>query len=139
MSKASHNAFFFVGRDLSYGVPPTSRMFRGQFFQSPAEATTLLFAKGMVLALVWATISSRLGNVMQLAHTFEEKGTATLYHTRMLLGADSGPLKPVSHFIRNRRFPSAKAGAWLKHNVEEVGAFEEFLPSLYYQETGRRS
>ena len=69
--------------------------------------------------------------VMQLAHTFEEKNGATLYHTRMLLGAVDGLLKPLSHVIRKRRFPPAKAGAWLQHNVEEVGNFPYFLPELY--------
>jgi hypothetical protein len=72
------------------------------------------------------------GTVMQLAHTFERKANATLYRTRMLLGADRGlVLKPLSRVIRKRRFPSAKAGAWLKHNVEEVGNLPHFLPELY--------
>jgi hypothetical protein len=49
----------------------------------------------------------------------------------MLLGAVDGLLKPLSHVIRKRRFPPAKAGAWLQHNVEEVGNFPYFLPELY--------
>jgi hypothetical protein len=68
---------------------------------------------------------------MQLAHTFEADAGATLYRTRMLIGIDRGVLKPVSRVMRRRKFPSAKAGAWLKHNVEEVGNFPHFLPELY--------
>jgi len=34
-------------------------------------------------------------------------------------------------------FPDDKARAWLRHNVEEVGNFEFFLPALYAEETAR--
>jgi DAPG hydrolase PhiG domain len=36
-------------------------------------------------------------------------------------------------------FPLEKARAWLRHNIEEVGNFEFFLPALYAAETGRRT
>jgi hypothetical protein len=75
--------------------------------------------------------------VMQLAHTFEPARGSTLYRTRMLLGAERGPLRPVAAWIRNRRFPPAKAGAWLQHNVEEVGNFPHFLPDLYERSGGK--
>jgi len=34
-------------------------------------------------------------------------------------------------FILPKAFGAEKATAWLTHNVEEVGCFEHFLPSLY--------
>jgi hypothetical protein len=79
------------------------------------------------------TLEVRVANkvVMQLAHTFEAGADATLYRTRMVIGAESGLLKPLSRLIRWRKFPTAKAGAWLKHNVEEVGNLPYFLPELY--------
>ena len=61
MSPAARNWFFFVGRDMSYGVPPTSRLWNHQFFRNPAEATPALFAQGLLWALLFAALSSRLG------------------------------------------------------------------------------
>ena len=47
-----------------------------------------------------------------------------------------GPENPigrifVNRLVRPRLFPDDKARAWLRHNVEEVGNFEFFLPELY--------
>jgi hypothetical protein len=61
MSAAARNWVFFVGHDMSYGVPPTSRLWNNQFVQNPAEATAGLFAKGLVFAFLFATLSARLG------------------------------------------------------------------------------
>ena len=61
MSPAAHNWVFFVGRDMSYGVPPTSRLWNNQFIQNPAEATAGLLAKGLLFAFLFATLSARLG------------------------------------------------------------------------------
>jgi hypothetical protein len=61
LSPAARNWFFFVGRDMSYGVPPTSRLWNNQFIRNPAEATTAMVAKGLCFALIFATLSSRLG------------------------------------------------------------------------------
>jgi hypothetical protein len=33
-------------------------------------------------------------------------------------------------------FNAARGNAWLRHNIEEVGLFEHFLPDLYRQEAG---
>jgi len=74
---------------------------------------------------------------MRLSHDFEARGGDTLYHTRMLLGFDGGVLAPLGRFFRKRRFPPAKAGAWLIHNVEEVGNLPHFLPDLYERCGGR--
>ena len=61
MSPLAHNWVFFVGRDMSYAVPPTSRMWNNQFFQNPAESTWLLLAKGLLMAVLFASLSARLG------------------------------------------------------------------------------
>ena len=61
MSPAAHNWVFFAGRDMSYAVPPTSRLWNNQFFRNPAEATAGLMAKGLLLAILFATLSGRLG------------------------------------------------------------------------------
>jgi hypothetical protein len=38
--------------------------------------------------------------------------------------------------IRGRLFTEAMGRAWLKHNVEEVGNLEFFLPALYAAHVG---
>ena len=61
MSPASRNWVFFVGRDLSYGVPATARLRNNVFFRNPAEATVLALASGLLLAMAYGTLSARLG------------------------------------------------------------------------------
>jgi len=61
MSPAAHNWLFFVGRDMAYAVPRTSRMWNNLFFKNPADATPLLVAKGLLIGIVYATLSSRVG------------------------------------------------------------------------------
>jgi hypothetical protein len=69
--------------------------------------------------------------VLQLEHTWSRCGSRTHYVSVMDIGARSRLLAPVNRFLNERRFPAAMAHAWLRHNVEEVGLFEHFLPSLY--------
>ena len=40
-------------------------------------------------------------------------------------------LKPLAQRLA---FPPGKGDAWLRHNIEEVGMFEHFLPALYQSE-----
>jgi hypothetical protein len=62
---------------------------------------------------------------------------ATRYLSCMRLGTASLLGRAVvNRVIRRRLFPEAMGRAWLRHNVEEVGTFEQFLPGLYAQEVG---
>ncbi len=46
-------------------------------------------------------------------------------------------LRPFfNRIVRPRVFSDDKARTWLKHNVEEVGNFEFFLPDLHALEGG---
>ena len=72
---------------------------------------------------------------MQLFHLinkFVAVDGGTQVHTRCVVGTPSffGRLG-INRLIRNRLFPRKKPHAWLKHNVEEVGNLENFLPALY--------
>lgn len=40
-------------------------------------------------------------------------------------------------FVSTFAFTPAQGKAWLRHNIEEVGMLENFLPDLYRSETGR--
>ena len=61
MSPASHNWFFFVGRDMSYAVSHASRLWRDEFAHRPADGTPLLLAKGLLVGVLYASLSARLG------------------------------------------------------------------------------
>jgi hypothetical protein len=72
--------------------------------------------------------------LLRLEHTFTPTPLGTLYETRMRVGLSSAFLRPISRALLQRRFSDAKAEAWLKHNIEEVGNLSHFLPKLYVNE-----
>jgi len=54
------------------------------------------------------------------------------YVNSLTVGAPSGPLRwLINHGIVPRRFPPAMGEAWQRHNVEEVGSWQHFLPALH--------
>jgi hypothetical protein len=70
--------------------------------------------------------------VMRLEHTFAPTAAGTVYRSTMHVGAHEWPARwLVNHGVVPHLFSEAKGHAWLKHNVEEVGNFEFFLPELY--------
>lgn len=74
-------------------------------------------------------------DVSTLQHDFIAAPAGTRYESRMLVGRDS----LFGRLLLNRRIlpwlvmPDDMGRAWLRHNVEEVGNFERFLPALYEQ------
>jgi hypothetical protein len=69
--------------------------------------------------------------VFSLHHRFTREGDATQYDSTLVLGI-AGRLGRVLNPILNYRFFGERHGrAWLLHNVEEVGLFEQMLPPLY--------
>lgn len=70
--------------------------------------------------------------IFHLEHWFTPVEGGTRYDSRMLVGSSSlfGRLF-FNRFVRPRLFSDEMGPAWLKHNVEEVGNFERFLPALY--------
>ena len=68
----------------------------------------------------------------ELEHRYLPSVEGIEYHSRLLLGVGQGWLKSlINDVILPRQFSDDKAIAWLTHNVEEVGCFEDFLPELY--------
>jgi hypothetical protein len=76
--------------------------------------------------------------VFRLEHTFSPTRDGTRYESEMVVGTDDllgrTVLEPL---VRPRVFPDDMARAWLRHNVEEVGNLERFLPALYADEVHR--
>ncbi len=68
-------------------------------------------------------------------YTFERVAGGTRYINSLEIGFDSRWAAPINAAIAALRFDEAHGRAWLLHNVEEVGAFEAFLPQLYEAET----
>lgn len=73
--------------------------------------------------------------VVHLEHHFFPEQGGTRYETYMTAGTASFPGNLVLNRVVRHRFPDAYAQAWVKHNIEEVGHFEEFLPALYAEQS----
>jgi hypothetical protein len=78
-------------------------------------------------------LSSRaLGiEIFVLHHRFTREDDGTQYDSTMVFGA-AGAVGRVMNPILNRFiFDEDHGRAWIKHNIEEVGLFEELLPRIY--------
>jgi hypothetical protein len=69
--------------------------------------------------------------LVELDHVFTDTPAGVLYRTCMRVGAGVGPLRRLVNAAADRRFGPATTTAWIRHNVEEVGCFVEFLPDLF--------
>ncbi|GAA4452480.1 hypothetical protein GCM10023189_15980 [Nibrella saemangeumensis] len=72
--------------------------------------------------------------VFSLEHQFIAVADGTQYISDMVVGTNH----PLGRYVFNRLFrpwifTPAMGPAWLKHNIEEVGNFEYFLPELYHK------
>jgi hypothetical protein len=68
-----------------------------------------------------------------MRYSFTETEEGTLYENSLTAGVEGSSLiaKFVNAFVLPRVFSREKGQAWMRHNIEEVGAFESFLPQLY--------
>ena len=73
----------------------------------------------------------------RMEYRFTAVESGTLYENCLIIGAKSGWKRTFNPLIRRWMFDQARGLAWLRHNIEEVGLLEHFLPELYAQETGR--
>lgn len=69
--------------------------------------------------------------VLQLEHTWSRGEDRTHYVSVLDIGARARVYRPINRYLNQRAFPVEMARAWLRHNVEEVGLLEHFLPELY--------
>ena len=77
-----------------------------------------------------------VGPVMMLRINFKEDGKhiGAQYHYEIVIGASGN--NPLARFINKRitgHFSPEFFEAWQRHNVIEVGVFENFLPALFEQ------
>lgn len=70
--------------------------------------------------------------ISELDHVFTDTPAGADYRSRLRFGAGNGPLRHmINTMVVAKRFSPALATAWIRHNVEEVGCFVEFLPELF--------
>ncbi len=72
--------------------------------------------------------------VFQLEHTWSQGRGRTHYTSVFDLGARSRLFAPVNAYLRRRVFRPGMEQAWIRHNIEEVGLLEHFLPTLFESE-----
>jgi hypothetical protein len=70
----------------------------------------------------------------QMDYEFQATDEGTRYRNSLTIGAEGLFGKLVNPLIRTFLFDEARGKAWIKHNIEEVGNFESFLPALYAAE-----
>lgn len=73
--------------------------------------------------------------LVRMEYAFRPADGGTLYENRLLIGGADGWRRLLTPLMQRFGFPHARGLAWLRHNIEEVGAFEHFLPALYRKET----
>ncbi len=78
-----------------------------------------------------------ISGLVRMEYRFTRVSTGTLYENRLLVGARRGWRRAVTPLVQCFAFDRAHGMAWLRHNVEEVGLFEQILPPLYLAETGQ--
>jgi hypothetical protein len=75
--------------------------------------------------------------VMRLINEFHPTPRGSRYITRMEIGASGLPgSMGLNAVIRRRILPGAKARAWARHHVEEIGNLQNFLPQLWAAQVG---
>ena len=76
--------------------------------------------------------------LIEMDYEFERVAGGTRYRNSLTVGLPvPRRLRVLNAVALPSAFDEQRARAWLKHNVEEVGNFEYFLPDLFAREHGR--
>ncbi len=68
----------------------------------------------------------------RLLHRFKNLETGVKYSSRLVVGLEKGlPRLLINGLLLPKMMGETKLKAWFRHNIEEVGCFENFLPGLY--------
>jgi len=74
--------------------------------------------------------------VARMEYTFTPRPNGLRYENKLVVGLEGGTFfsRMFNRNLLPRMFPKSKGIAWIRHNVEEVGCFESFLPQMYAQD-----
>lgn len=75
----------------------------------------------------------------RMEYAFRAVPGGTQYDNCLVFGLRHPAYVHVRPLAKWLAFPDAKGETWIRHNVEEVGMLEKFLPELYRSETGLES
>ena len=70
----------------------------------------------------------------RMDYQFTETPLGTLYRNSLTVGVAGLLGRFLNPLLRKFALDEARGHAWIKHNIEEVGNFESFLPQLYASE-----
>jgi hypothetical protein len=70
----------------------------------------------------------------RMDYQFTATPEGTLYRNSLTVGGMGLFGRLINPLLRRFAFNEARGRAWIKHNIEEVGNFESFLPQLYAAE-----
>ena len=76
-----------------------------------------------------------ISGLVRMEYSFSPAPGGTQYHNRLLVGGVRGWRRGATPLLTRWGFDHAHGLAWLRHNIEEVGMLENFLPGLYRAET----
>lgn len=68
---------------------------------------------------------------IRMDYQFSSTPDGTRYANSLTIGFEGASRRFVNRMIQRLVFDEEHAHAWIKHNIEEVGQFEAFLPELY--------
>lgn len=77
-----------------------------------------------------------ISGLVRMEYRFTPVAEGTQYDNRLLIGGTQGWRRLVTPLLQHLVFDRARGLAWLRHNIEEVGQLERFLPQLYREQTG---
>ncbi len=69
--------------------------------------------------------------LVRMEYEFHAVAGGTQYNNRLIIGWRGWSFRLLSSLLQWLAFDKKHGEAWIKHNVEEVGQFEAFLPKLY--------
>jgi len=72
----------------------------------------------------------------RMEYAFRAVPGGTVYENCLLVGTRHPAWRRLNGAVLPHVFPRIRGEAWLRHNIEEVGMLENFLPDLYRAETG---
>jgi len=75
-----------------------------------------------------------ISGLVRMEYEFQEVPAGTVHRNRLVIGGASGWRRLVTPLIQRFGFNHERGLAWLRHNIEEVGLLEHFLPDLYRKE-----
>ncbi|WP_411821328.1 hypothetical protein [Leptospira sp. 'Mane'] len=80
--------------------------------------------------------NSSSSSMARMEYKFKQIGNDTFYENCLIIGWKHWSWKIFRPIIKTFVFSRARGIAWIRHNIEEVGQFEAFLPELYRKEIG---